>query len=116
MIFCRYCGKEIQETAPVCLHCGGMEQSTVVHSREAADGPLWIPITSLVLGIIFALALFDDSQWDKDTIIGLTSFSVASLVLGTISLNNQKTGKRIAITGVILSSISLLAFIGMFFK
>ncbi len=114
MIFCRCCGKEIHETALACPHCGGVQHSAAAPSHQATDGPLWVSITSLVLGIICVLALFDDSQWDKDTIIGLGSFSVAGLVLGTISLNKQKTGKGMAITGVVLSSIALLAFIGMF--
>lgn len=115
MIFCRCCGKEIHETAPACPHCGGVQHSVVGNfSHKATDGPLWVPITSLVLGIICVLALFDDSQWDKDTIMGLGSFSVAGLVLGAISLNKQKAGKGMAITGVVLSSIALLAFIGMF--
>jgi len=80
------------------------------------DGPLWVPIASLTLGIICVLAFFDNSQWDKDTVLGLGSISVAGLVLGAISLNMQKTGKGMAITGVVLSSVAFLAFIGMFTK
>ena len=115
MVFCRCCGKEIHETAIVCPHCGGVQHATAVHLHQTADGPFWVPITSLVLGIICALALFDDySQWDNDTTIGLGICSMSSLVLGTISLNKQKNGKGMAITGVVLSSIALLAFIGMF--
>ena len=114
MIFCRCCGKEIHETASACPHCGGIQHSpAVAPHHQNPDGPLWVPITSLVLGIVCALSLFDDSQWDKDTILGVGSFSVASLVLGAISLNKQKTGKGMAITGVVLSSIALLALIGM---
>ena len=116
MIFCRCCGKEIHETAPACPHCGGVQHSPATSHQHTTDGPLWVPITSLTLGIICVLALLDDSQWDKDTIFGLGSFSVAGLVLGAISLNKQKTGKGMAITGVVLSSIALLAFIGMFSK
>lgn len=116
MVFCRCCGKGIHETAPVCPHCGGTQQSIAVSPYKAADGPLWIPITSLVLGIICVLAFFDDSQWDKDTVIGLGTFSVAGLVLGAISLNKQKAGRGMATTGVILSSIALLSFIGMLSK
>lgn len=116
MVFCRCCGKEIHETAPVCPHCGGVQHSIAAHPHQTADGPFWVPITSLVLGIICVLALFDDSQWDKDTILGLGIFSVSSLVLGTISLNKQKSGKGMAITGIVLSSIALLVFIDMFSK
>lgn len=115
MVFCRCCGKEIHETAPACPSCGGVQYSAAVSPpNQKTDGSLWMPITSLVLGIICVLALFDDSQWDKDTILGLGIFSVAGLVLGAISINKQTTGKGMAITGVILSSIALLVFIGMF--
>jgi len=77
-------------------------------SHHANDSPFWVPITSLVLGIICVLSFFDDSQWDNDTIFEIGSFSMAVLVLGAISLNKQKTGKGIVITGIVLSSIALL--------
>lgn len=94
----------------------GGQHTTVAPSHQANDGPLWVLINSLVLGIICVLAFFDDSQWDKDKIFGIGSFSLACLVLGAISLSKQKTGKGMAITGVVLSSLALLAFIGMFSK
>lgn len=113
MLFCRCCGKEIHETALSCPHCGGVQNSTVISVAQLPDGAFWVPITSMVLGIICALALFDDSQWDRDTILGLSISSVTGFIFGVISLNKQKTGKGMAITGVILSSISLLALAGM---
>ena len=116
MIFCRCCGKEMHETAPACPNCGGVQHATPRPDSQKADGTLWIPITSLVLGIICVLAIFDDTPWDKDKIAELGGFSVTALVLGIISLNKQKTGKGMAVTGVVLSSIALLAFVGMFVK
>lgn len=113
VVFCRCCGKEIHETASVCPHCGGVQHFIAASPYQTTDGQLWIPITSLVLGIICILTLFDDSKWDRDTVLGFGSISVAALVLGAISLNKQKTGKGMAVTGVILSSIALLVFIGM---
>ena len=113
MLFCRCCGKEIHETALSCPRCGGVQNPTVIPVAQQPDGVLWVPITSMVLGIVCAFAFFDDSQWDKDTIFGLGSLSVAGFILGVISLIKQKTGKGMAITGVVLSSISLLALIGM---
>lgn len=116
MVFCRCCGKQIHESAPACPHCGGVQYSHDMVDQHLPDGPYWVPISSLTLGIICVLALFDDSPWDKDTIIGLGGISVAGLVLGAISINMQKTGKGMAITGVVLSSIAFLAFVGMFTK
>lgn len=114
MMFCRCCGKALHETALACPHCGGIHHSAVASPQQAADGPIWIPITSMVLGIICVIAFSDDSPWDKDTILGLAGFSVAGLVLGTLSLTKQSTGKGMAITGVVLSAIALIATIGMF--
>lgn len=113
MVFCRCCGKEIHETALACPQCGGVQHPAVAaHPHRTADGPLWFPITSLVLGIICILGFSDKSHWHKHTILGLVSLSVAGFVIGAISLNKQKTGKGMAITGVVLSSITLLALIG----
>ncbi len=115
MVFCRCCGKEIHETASACPHCGGVQHFIAASPHQTTDGPLWVPTTSLVLGIICILALFDDSKWGKDTILGFGSFPVAGLVFGAISLK-QKTGKGMAITDVVLSSMALLVFIDMLSK
>lgn len=77
------------------------------------EGTYWWPIPSLVLGILCILALFDDSGWDKDTIAGMALFAVTSLVLGIVSVSKQERGKGMAIAGIVLSSVSLLALIGM---
>lgn len=113
MLFCRCCGKEIHETALSCPHCGGVQNSTVISVAQQPDGVLWVPITSMVIGIVCTFAFFDDSQWDKDTIFGLGSLLVVGFIFGVISLNKQKTGRGMAIAGVVLSSILLLALIGM---
>lgn len=113
MIFCKCCGKEIHETASVCPHCGGVQHSTHALPHPTTDYLILVPIASLVLGIVCLLTLFDDSPWNKDTILGLGGISVNGLILGIISLGKLKTGKGIAITGVVLSSIALFVFIGM---
>ena len=70
----------------------------------------------MILGIISALALFDDSQWDNDTIAGAGILSAVGLVLGAVSLNKQKTGKGMAISGVVLSVMVLLVSTGTLSK
>ena len=49
-------------------------------------------------------------------ILGLGTFSVAGLVFGAVSLSNQSAGKGMAVAGVVMSAISLLAYIGMALK
>jgi hypothetical protein len=67
----------------------------------------------MVLGIFSVLMLFDDSYWDMDTILGLLIFAGAGLTLGIIGLSIQKKGKGMAIAGVVLSSIGVLAGLGL---
>jgi hypothetical protein len=66
------------------------------------------------LGIACALALFDDSPWDRQTTLGMGVLALMGLGLGIISINDQKTGKAMAITGVVLSSLALLALVVLF--
>jgi len=110
MVFCRGCGKEIHETAPICPQCGATQNS--IKDNKTQSSP-WLAIISLVLGILCTLSLFDDSQWDKDTIIGLCIFSITGIITGTISINKNESNKSISITGTILSSICTLIFIGI---
>jgi hypothetical protein len=70
-------------------------------------------ITSLVLGIICLLALFDDSDWDTDQITGLGMFAVIALVFGIISVSKKKPGNTMTIIGIVLSAVSLVCFIGL---
>ncbi len=115
MIFCRYCGKQIHESAPSCPQCGG-----VLHPQLAAStadgGQIWLGITSLFLGIICTLILFDDEPMDKDTTTGFVMFAVIAIVCGSVSIKNHFAGRRMAIAGIVLSSISLLVMIGMHTK
>ncbi len=75
------------------------------------------PITNREIHVLHAAAfktrLFDESEWDRDTVTGLGLFSIAGLISGVTSLSQKKPGERMAIAGVVLSSITLLVFIGL---
>ena len=73
-------------------------------------------IVALVFGIICMLAMVDDAEWDTDTVVGLGLFSVIGLVFGIVSISKKKSGNSMAITGTVLSAISLLIFFGMSVK
>lgn len=86
MVFCRYCGKELHETAPACPHCGAL-QAIAKHSKNMAipDGikgwswgafllnwiwaignRTWIGLFALIplVGIIMAFTLgFKGREW-----------------------------------------------------
>jgi hypothetical protein len=111
---CPFCLEEIKTGAIKCKHCNSMltnisvnQHDTYIEVKEK-KGTLWFPVTSLVLGIISFLALFDDSAWVSDTYVGLFVFTSTSFLLGLISLNTQELGKGMAIAGIILSLVSFL--------
>lgn len=87
MVFCRACAKELHETAPTCIQCGASQH--VALAPASVVGSPWLAIVSMVLGILCLLSLFDDSDWDKDTLFGLGLFCVAGFVCGIISINQK---------------------------
>ena len=113
---CPFCREEINVGAIKCKHCGStiVDVSQMQDSvKQKKDGTLWLPLPSMIIGIMCFLALLDDSEWDTDTFVGLFIMAITSFILGVISVNTQKTGKGMAITGIVLSSIALLAGIGL---
>ncbi|WP_454773534.1 zinc ribbon domain-containing protein [Janthinobacterium tructae] len=112
MIFCTCCGKQIHESAPTCPHCGGVQRGHPP-ATATSEGPVWMAIVALVSGILCVLALLSDEAMDEEMMLGLFLFSLAGIVFGAISIKNYIAGKKMAITAVVLSSISFLALIGM---
>ena len=109
MVFCRYCGREIAESAQTCPQCGGVQQA---QPTAGANTNRWMPITSMILGILSLFGSFEPPP-DQDTAFGLITFAIAGLLLGCIGLAKHKAGKGMAIAGVIMASVALLALIGM---
>lgn len=91
MVFCRGCAKELHETAVTCPQCGASQITSATPSPASVGSP-WMAIISLALSIVCTLALFDDSEWDTETIQGLGLFAVAALILGIITINTKRTG------------------------
>lgn len=114
MVFCTGCGREIHETAPSCPQCGKPQKTVPTHGSHATviEGPLWAAITSLVLGVLCVLSMFDVSNWGEDTRIGEAMFAILGLVFGIVSLNISKRGRGMAITGIVMSAIGILSAIG----
>ena len=109
MVFCRGCAKEIHETAPACPQCGASQHVASSATQNIVSGSPWMSIVSLVLGIISVLAMFDDSEWNNDTIVGLVIFAGIGLTFGIITIIQKRSGQNIAISGIVLSVISLVS-------
>lgn len=108
-MFCRYCGKEIHESAVSCPNCGGMQKLASNKSNNSAH---WTAIISSILGTLVLLACADDSEWDRDMLIGGLLMGLPGLIFGITSLIKGFGGKGWAIYGVTVSSIALLCLAG----
>lgn len=117
MNFCTGCGKAIHESAPVCPQCGAPQKPVAVQPAQVErTGPLWMAITSLVLGVWCALSIFEDIEVDDAGLEALAygvqaAVSAIGLALGIVSLNVSKRGKGMAIAGIVTSAVGLLAAI-----
>jgi len=119
---CPFCAEVVKLEAIKCKHCGSnllVSEETGSNSGVAAQGlsvdkgTLWLPVPSLVLSILAVLALFDDSGWDMEMLYGLFLFTGTGLVLGIISVSTQRKGRGMAIAGIVLSSLGMLAGFGL---
>ncbi|MFK3771555.1 DUF4190 domain-containing protein [Pseudomonas sp. NPDC089406] len=111
MVYCRGCARQLHETAHTCPQCGAPQFATP--ATAAGAGSSWKAITSLILGILCVLTLFDDSEWDNDTLTGLGLFAGVALLLGILSIHQKNSGNGMAIAGVVMAVISLLCLIGL---
>lgn len=68
---------------------------------------------SLMLGILCVTTLFDDSDREGETLLGPGLLASASLILGIVSINQNKPGNGLAIAGVVMAGISLLRLVGL---
>ena len=112
MIFCRGCGKSIHESAVSCPHCGATQAASVTSVTSAGNPSIWMAVTSLVLGILCALVAVVEGEWTPSDVVLELIFGIAGLVFGVVSLSTRRAGKGMAITGVVLTSLSLLILLG----
>ncbi|MBA7649986.1 hypothetical protein ES703_57785 [subsurface metagenome] len=103
---CPKCGTENPDDAQICRSCGYVPKS------DAADKPVAKPKTSRLAIASLVLSIF-----------GLFTFlitAVLSIALGITSLCRIKKhkpelkGKCIAVTGIIISAVSILVFVSVF--
>lgn len=108
MVFCRGCGKELHETAPTCPHCGFVQAV----EETVAKGSSWMAITAFVMAILCFLNWFNLPDWDSDMEVGLWMFTIVSVVLGSISLKQQRKQKVLSIISVVVAGLTMLILIG----
>ena len=111
--FCRQCGHAIHEEAPACPQCGAVQEMAKGLPEAAPDEAVWLPVTSLVIGIIGALSLFDENEWSRKTALLVGLIGVLAFTAGVFAINRQKAGRGMAIAGVVLGSLTMLCVLGL---
>ena len=97
-MFCKNCGKEIDDKAAVCIHCG---------VPTANNQPQQVVVTTPPTNT-FAIVGF---------VLSLLGGSLISLILSIIGLKKSRlpeycgNGKGFAVAGIILSSLALFGII-----
>lgn len=113
MVSCMGCGQEPHDAAPACTRCGEPRLGAAMAypvDPGVKENPLRnAAITSLVLGVLCVLALFDGSEWHDEATAGMALFSVVGLALGIISLRISRQSRGMAVAGIVVSVIGLLA-------
>lgn len=107
-VYCRACGTGIHGSARACPLCGAQQQLAEAASPKTHSS-LWLAIASLVLGVLCLLALLVEEDWSIDSYAGLVSLASPSVVMGVASLLRGASGREMAIAGITLSSIALMA-------
>lgn len=116
--YCQNCGKEINENAVVCIHCG----SAITPLKKKVEGK-GLGIASMIIGIVavynafmytlLGLALISEEElFFQDRILFNMIFNfwpvamgVTGLALGIAGMSKNKLGFTFA--GIILNSIAL---------
>lgn len=83
---------------------------------EDKKGTSWLPVSSMVMGILTVLTVMafidESSQIDASVVPGGVLISVVGLVLGIVALFKQKKGRKMAIAGVVMNALAVLALLG----
>lgn len=114
IVVCPFCKEDIKAGAIRCKHCGSTLLGPSDNNNDMVSvvpkGTLQIPLWSLILSIMSLFAFPEDlSAWGRYNIIGMLVFAVSGFTLAVITIYTQTRGRGIAITGIALSSLALLA-------
>jgi hypothetical protein len=113
-MFCRFCGKEIHETAINCPGCGGIQSATSSMAVVIPGTSIWMAVSSLTTGLLGMLTLMDESSWDMETAVGVVLlFSCPAAIWGIWTLAEKRAGKNMAIAGIVMAVIIFLSCLGI---
>lgn len=103
-IFCSHCGKEIDDSAVICVHCGvATQRLSVVLDGVVIKKVNGFGVAGLVVGL---LSLWFGALVCVPSIVGL----VLSII-GAVKKKNYNSANGLAIAGIVLSAISLFMWL-----
>lgn len=110
-MFCKKCGKEINDKSVVCVHCGG----AIVAAQQTPDQPsgalrILLPVGRSGYAIMAGyLGLF--------AVLGIFApFAILFGILGILDIrkNKDKHGMGRAVFGIAMGAISIIAYLYVF--
>lgn len=110
LINCPMCGESISDKASVCPHCGKtmasetqfQSQNQYYYEERPSNYSTGLATASMVLGIVSIFITCLMMGW----ITG-----IIGLILGIVSLAQDRPGKSMAIAGIVTSAIAILFFV-----
>lgn len=106
-MYCRHCGKEIDDKAVICIYCGVPtdNMNSNVTNPEPADKKInGLALAGMIVGIVGAVG--GNYLFCIPSIVGL----ILSII-GYKMVKTCKSGKGFAIAGIIVSAVSLFFWI-----
>ncbi|MDE6667486.1 MAG: DUF4190 domain-containing protein [Clostridia bacterium] len=105
-MFCKYCGKEVNDNALICPNCGVatdnyMQVAKPVGTQQKTNGLAIAGMICVIVGLIGGDYLFC-----IPSIVGL----ILSIV-GMVKVKEYNSGFGFALTGIIIGAISLLIWL-----
>ncbi len=89
-MYCKYCGKEIDDDADICVHCGRKTERQDVQKSYEVDEPKTVIGVLLglflgIIGLIIGLLLYPSGTLRRSTFIkGWVGAFICSVILGII--------------------------------
>lgn len=110
LISCPMCGETISDKAIICPHCGKTMVSQEIQEQQVQYSPpehnssysTGMATASMVLGIVSIFGTCILLNWITGPI---------GLILGIVSLGQNRPGKSMAIAGIVTSAIAILFFV-----
>lgn len=90
-MYCKYCGKEIDDNADVCIHCGRSTRNTTqVSEQNNSSGESKTGVGALlgfflgIIGLIVGLLLYKDGTIERKTFI--KGWAIAFVISAVVAL------------------------------